>query len=271
LAATLGSDVVAAVPQARGIADLGHAPLGGRVDIAVTLNYRNDDLLGRLVEMQADPASPLYGHFLTNAQFNATFAPRPADYARVAAALQKNGFRITQTFSNATVIDARGTVGAADRLFSTDIHTVNQAGYGIRYANATPAHEPAVLRGLIRAVSGLHTLTLVHTHFWKATPHFGVEPDAAGPPLKGPVNPEYGIAGYGPLAFSQGYLFPEQFKSSGGKYYDGTGRTSGIVIDADFLDSDLAARGRRQQRFGRNHTRRRVGSLERSRNRTLRI
>jgi len=191
--------------------------------------------------MQADPASPLYRHFLTNAQFNATFAPRPADYARVAAALQKNGFRVTQTFTNGTVIDARGTVGAADRLFSTDIHTVNQAGYGLRYANATPAHEPAALRGLITAVSGLQTLTLVHTDLWKATPHFGVAPDAAGPPLKGPVNPEYGIAGYGPLAFSQGYLFPEQFKSPGGTYYDGTGRTSGIVIDADFLDSDLAA------------------------------
>jgi subtilase family serine protease len=240
-AATLGSDVVAAVPAAPGITDLGHAPLGGRVDIAVTLNYRNEDLLGRLVEMQADPASPLYRHFLTNAQFNATFAPTFADYARVAATLQKNGFRVTQTFSNGTVIDARGTVGAANRLFSTDIHTVNQAGYGLRYANATPAHEPAALRGLITAVSGLQTLTLVHTHLSKATPHFGVAPDAAGPPLKGPVNPEYNLAGYGPLAFSQGYLFPEQFKSPGGTYYDGTGRTSGIVIGADFLDSDLAA------------------------------
>ena len=240
-AATLGSDVVAAVPAARGITDLGRAPLGGRVDIAMTLNYRNGDLLGRLVEMQGNPASPLYRHFLTNAQFNATFAPTPADYARVAATLQRNGFRVTQTFTNGTVIDARGTVAAADRLFSTDIHTVNQAGYGIRYANATPGHEPAALRGLITSVSGLHTLTLVHPFFARATPNFGVSPDKAGPPLKGPVNPEYGVAGYGPLAFSQGYVFPEQFKSTGGTYYDGTGRTSGIVIDADFLDSDLAA------------------------------
>jgi subtilase family serine protease len=233
-ATTVTGDVVAAVPAATGIADLGHAPLGGRVDIAVTLNYRNDALLGQLVEMQADPASPLYGHFLTNAQFNATFAPTPADYARVATTLQQNGFRVTQTFSNGTVIDATGTVGAANRLFSTDIHLVNQPGYGIRYANATPGHEPAALRGLITSVSGLHTLTLVHPFFAAAPPHFGIAPDAAGAPLNGPRG------GYGPLAFSQGYLFPEQFKSSKGQAYDGTGRTSGVVIDADFLDSDLA-------------------------------
>jgi subtilase family serine protease len=234
-ATTLDGNIVAAVPAARGITDLGHAPQNGRVDIAVTLNYRNDDLLGRLVEMQADPTSPLFGHFLTNAQFNASFAPTPADYARVASTLQQNGFRVTQTYTNGTVIDATGTVGAADRLFSTDIHAVNQIGYGIRYANATPGHEPAALRGLIASVSGLHTLTLVHPYFARAPRHLGVVPDAAGAPLNGPRG------GYGPLAFSQGYLFPEQFKSSGGKYYDGTGRTSGVVIDADFLDSDLAS------------------------------
>jgi subtilase family serine protease len=233
-AATLGSDVVAAVPAAPGITDLGHAPLGGRVDLAVTLNYRNDDLLGQLVEMQSDPTSPLYGHFLTNAQFNASFAPTPADYARVAATLQKNGFRVTQTFTNGTVIDATGTVGAANRLFSTDIHAVNQVGHGIRYANATPGHEPAALRGLIASVSGLHTLTLVHSDIVTSQPHLGMGPDAAGLPLNGPRG------GFGPLAFSQGYLFPEQFKSSKGQTYDGTGRTSGVVIDADFLDSDLA-------------------------------
>jgi subtilase family serine protease len=234
-AATLDTNVVAAVPAGLGISDLGHAPQNGRVDIAVTLNYRNDDQLGQLVEMQSDPASPLFGHFLTNAQFNASFAPTPAAYARVAATLQQNGFRVTQTFTNGTVIDATGTVAAANRLFSTDIHAVSQPGYGIRYANAKPGLEPAALRGLITSVSGLHTLTLVHPYYATAPKHFGIAPDAAGAPLNGPRG------GYGPLAFSQGYLFPEQFKSSGGKYYDGTGRTSGVVIDADFLDSDLAS------------------------------
>ncbi len=192
--------------------------------------------------MQSDPTSPLFGHFLSNEQFNTNFAPSAADYVRVANLLQQNGFRVTQTYTNATVIDAVGTVGAANRLFSTDIHRVNQAGYGQRYANALPAHEPAALRGLIVDVGGLSTLTLVHTHLATMQPHPGiVAPDNAGPPLKGPVSSKTGASGFGPLAFSQGYLFPEQFKTKSGKYYDGTGRKSGVVIDADYLDSDLAA------------------------------
>jgi len=240
-AAAISGNIVATVPRAAALTDLGHAPLNTRVDIAITLNYRNEATLERLVELQADRTSPLFGHFLTNAQFNAYFAPTAAEYARVAAVLQQSGFRVTQTYSNATVIDARGTAGAADRLFSTDIHLVNQAGHGIRYANATPGHEPAALRGLIAGISGLHTLSLVHTSLATAKPQLGgVAPDLAGPPLKGPVSSDTGLAGYGPLAFSQGYLFPEQFKNSGGTYYTGTGRTSGVVIDADFLDSDLA-------------------------------
>jgi subtilase family serine protease len=241
-AGVVGTDVVATVPFAQGIVDLGHAPANGRVEIALTLNYRNEALLERLVELQADRNSPLFGHFLTNAQFNASFAPSSADYQRVATALRNGGFRVTQTYPNATVIDAEGTVAAANRFFATDIHAVRQPGYGIRYANATPAHEPAALRGLLTAVSGLHTLTINRTHLATMPPHSGgLSPDAAGPPLRGPVSSATGASGYGPLAFSQGYLFPEQFKSSAGKPYDGTGRASGVVIDADFLDSDLSA------------------------------
>jgi hypothetical protein len=160
----------------------------------------------------------------------------------VAATLQKNGFRVTQAYDNNTVVDAVGTVGAADKLFATDIHLVSQPGQGLRYANATPAHEPAALRGLLTSVSGLQTITVIKTAVATVPPRLGlIAPDLAGPPLKGPVSTATGLAGFGPLAFSQGYLFPEQFKNSASKYYDGTGRKSGIVIDADFLDSDLSA------------------------------
>jgi kumamolisin len=239
-AATIGSNVVAGVPRTPGITDLGRAPQGTQIEIALTLKYRSGDTLDALVRNQADPDSPLHGHFLTNAQFNAYFAATPADYARVAAVLRSSGFRITQTYTNNTVIDAVGTVAAADKLFSTDIHLVNQPGKGVRYANATPALEPVALRGLVAAVSGLHDLVIVHNSLALAKPHPGISPDLAGPPLKGPVSKDTGLSGFGPLAYSQGYLFPEQFKSSGGTYYDGKGRVSGVVIDADYLDSDLS-------------------------------
>lgn len=238
-AAVLSSDVVAAVPHAAGIADLGRAPAAAPVSIALTLRYRNEAELEQLVALQSNPASPYYRHYLSNEQFNANFAPTIADYRRTVIALGRAGFRITQTFPNNTVIDAIGTVASANRLFATDVHRVFQRGRGIRLANALPAHVPAALADVLFAVSGLSTVSVMKPAYAFVRPHqTNVAPFAAGPPLYGPVSSATGAAGYGPLAFSQGYDYPEQHTLSG-KPVDGTGRTSGIVIDADYLNSDL--------------------------------
>jgi kumamolisin len=239
-ATVLSPTVVADVPHVA-LSDLGLAPANGRISIALTLNYRNRALLDQITELQIDETSPLFEHWLTPQQFNDSFAPTPAQYAQVARTLQRAGFTITNSYANRTVIDATGTVGAAERLFDTEIHQVMQPGVGRRYANVRPAVVPAELGSLVLNVDGLHDLQLVHTHIATVRPHGGggVNPQAAGAPLYGPTSSETGLAGFGPLAFSQGYDLPEQHAVGAG-YYDGTGRASGVVIDADFLDSDLS-------------------------------
>jgi subtilase family serine protease len=238
-AATAPGAIVAPISQVRGIADLGRAPATAEVAIAVTLHYRSEAQLEELVELQSNPSSPLYRRFLSNEQFDAAFAPSDADYRRVLTALAGAGFRITSLYSNKTVIDAVGNVASANRFFATDIHRVYQRGHGVRLANAIAARVPAALAPLGSAVNGLSTLTVLRPQYALVRPHpAAVAPFAAGPPLYGPVSDETGAAGYGPLAFSQGYDFPEQHTISG-KTFDGTGRVSGVVIDADFLDSDL--------------------------------
>ncbi len=241
----VSGDIAAAVPRTRDIVDLGRAPAAAPLAIAVTLHYRNESELDRLVALQSDPASPLFRHFLSNAQFDAAFAPARADYARVISALQSGGFRITQTYDNDTVVDAVGTVAAANAFFATDVHSVDQRGYGVRFANALPARVPAGLRGLIDGVTGLQTLRALKPAYARIAARPGAfvpaaAPAAVGPPLYGPVSTMTGYGGYGPLAFSQGYDLPDQH-SKNGRLYDGAGRRSGIVIDADFLDSDLTS------------------------------
>ena len=239
-AATVPGTVVAPVSGLRGLTDLGHAPAATPLALAVTLHYRNETQLEGLVTLQSDPSSPFYRHFLSNAQFDASFAPTDADYRRVLAALGTAGFRITQTYPNKTVIDAVGNVASANRFFGTDVHRVFQRGYGVRLANAVPARVPAQLAPLVYSVNGLSTLTVLKPAYAMVHPHpAGISPLVAGPPLYGPVSNQTGAAGYGPLAFSQGYNFPQQHAKSG-RALDGSGRVSGIVIDADYLDSDLA-------------------------------
>ena len=195
--------------------------------------------------MQRDSASPLYRHWLTNAEFNDAFAPSAAQYALVATTLQRAGFTIAGTFPNRTVIDVTGPVAVAEKAFGTEIHRVNQPGFGERFANVRPAVAPAAIASLVRSVDGLHDLDLVHTDLARVQPNQQLpapdfsSPDLVGQPLKGPVSSVTHLAGFGPLAFSEGYNLPQQHKIKKGTYYTGTGRVSGVVIDADFLDSDL--------------------------------
>ncbi len=240
-AASLPGAVVAEVTGLRGVTDLGHAPAATPVAIAITLHYRNEAQLEELVTLQGNPYSPVYRRFLSNEQFNASFAPSDSDYRRVLTALGAAGFRVTQSYPNKTVIDAVGSVASANRFFSTDIHRVFQSGQGVRLANAVPARVPAQLAPLVYSVTGLSTLTVLKPAYAMVRPHpSGIAPLVAGPPLYGPVSNQTGAAGFGPLAFSQGYNFPQQHTKSG-KPLDGTGRVSGVIIDADFLDSDLAS------------------------------
>jgi kumamolisin len=216
---------IATVPHFAGVRDLGRASARTTVTVALSLHYRNDAELDQLIDAQSDANSPLFGRFLSNAQFNAYFAPTSADYGRVAQALRNAGFTIAHTYPNNTLIDASAPVRTAERYFGTEIHTVFQTGYGVRYANALPATLPHELVGLVDTVAGLDTIEKARYAYQFG--QRGVNPAQDGPPLMGPDG------GYGPLATAQGYDFPVQHG------FNGTGRTVANVA-GDVLDTDIS-------------------------------
>ena len=138
--------------------DLGRSSATRPVSITVTLNYQHEAELAQLVQNQGDRRSPMFRHFLSNQQFNDYFAPSTSQYARVAQALTRAGFRITGTSSNRTTIQAAGAAGVAEKYFNTEIHDVAQTNRGVRYANARPAVIPTELRGTVGSVTGLNNL-----------------------------------------------------------------------------------------------------------------
>lgn len=243
-----GRDLVAGVPQlgGSGLHDLGRAPADVRLPIAVTLRYRNEAQLERFISSQESLPKGVRPHWLTNAQFDARYAPSAGDYARVVRSLQAAGLRVIGRFENRTVIDAEGSADTLDAYFGTQIHRVKQSGYGVRYSNVRPAFAPASLRGLLLSVDGLSTLSLVHV-FTPPAPPTGSEdaraPDATrelSPKLFGPPNTSrMNSVGYGPGAFDRAYNFPIMH-STGNAVYDGRGRGIAFIMDSDFLDSDVA-------------------------------
>jgi pseudomonalisin len=208
------------------IRDLGPAPGTDRVSVAVMLPYRHQSELDALVQAQGTPSSSLYHRFLSPAQFAAYFAPSAGDYARVIGSLRGSGFTVTRTYANRTLVDATATVDVAGRYFATRIDRVAQAGYGIRHMNVTPAIVPSNLRGAIAGVVGLSNVVTMRPFY-----RFGKrKPNAStGSPLFGPDG------GYGPQVYVNNYDLPARIG------FSGAGRTAGIVIDANFLPSDLAA------------------------------
>src|SRR6185437_5150290 len=140
-----------------GVADAGTAPRSTVLSLALALRYRNQAALDRLVAQQIDPLSPLYRRWLTDARFDARFAPGKATYRTVIASLQRAGFHIDRTYENRTVIDASASVAVVERYFRTSIHRVRMPQGGVEYANVRAAYAPAALDGVVRGVDGLDT------------------------------------------------------------------------------------------------------------------
>ena len=78
LAQTFRPNIAAEVPVRADVRDLGIAQQSQMVSLALTLHYRHEAELERLVDAQSDPMSAYYGKFLNNQQFNAYFAPSPS-------------------------------------------------------------------------------------------------------------------------------------------------------------------------------------------------
>jgi len=221
------ADYAAGVKYAPDFHDRGRAPATLPVRLAVTLAYEHEDELDALIESQSNPASPSFRQYLTNAQFNAYFAPSPAKVQSVIRTLIGAGLHVEQTFPNRTIIDAGGPSSIVEHLFQTEIHAGVQTGHGSRYMNVRDALMPVSLRGLVVAVSGLDDLVSFAPRYIKGREQRPL-PQAIGGPLMGPNG------GYGPLAFAQGYDEPIQ------QGYDGTGRSIANIMAGDINDTDLS-------------------------------
>ncbi len=275
---------IAAFPAAHrgGYRDLGRYAATAPVKLGIMLRYQHEPELVQLTMEQGDRRSPYYHRYLSNAQWNAYFAPSPASVARIAYELGRRGLHVTRVLPNRTMIDATGSSAVVERMFSTELHRVYQpGGHGLAYANVTAARLPAFMSGTVVSVAGLHSTDAAFlpssvtraASIVRARERAGLiraldamrtqarvaaatpRPITTSTPGPNP-NPEPSLpasattvhgtmAGYGPVAFAVSYDEPDMHG------YDGKGQNQGNVISGDFADSDLAAHG---TEFGYKHT-----------------
>ncbi|HEX3786306.1 MAG TPA: S53 family serine peptidase [Pseudonocardiaceae bacterium] len=106
----------------------------------------------------SDPSSPAYAHYLTPAQYVATFGPSAAQVSTVSSWLRSQGMTITASTQHYLAVTA--TVAEADTAFDTAISEFTFGTAPFTYFGIAPlggASVPAALGGDIATVTGLET------------------------------------------------------------------------------------------------------------------
>jgi subtilase family serine protease len=163
------------------------AKLVGRVapsypmDLSISLPLRNEGGLRALLRNVYDPASPLFRHYLTAAEFTAAFGPTASDYASLARFALANGLHPHRPADNRIVLDVSGTARDVERTFGVTIGAYRHASEArIFYA---PDREPTLALGVpVLHIAGLDNEALPVSHLVRsATVDGAAKPTGSGP------------------------------------------------------------------------------------------
>ena len=126
----------------------------------IGLAVHDSAALDALIVAASDPASPSYGHYLTQQEYKARFAPTDAEVAAVRDWAVNAGLAVTAVSPDNLLVTVRGTTRTAERALGVGINDYSYRGRDFR-ANDRDATVPAGLA--ISAISGLSTLHRFHT------------------------------------------------------------------------------------------------------------
>jgi len=253
---------VARRPEQR---DLGRLAPNKRLTLGLLIRYRNEDELRHLVALQSDRRSPLFKHYLSNVQWNSTFAPDSVTVQRTLQTLERAGFRVRFVASNRNFALVDGPARLVERTFETELHAVVHDGH-VGFANVRSARIPAELSSTVVNIAGLNDFSVAHYRSpaiataakasrtatsrtsAAATPSPTPKPVSTSTPPPNP-SPEptlldnsstvinqsiNGVGhGYGPVALAVAYDFPVMHG------YAGRGVHFADVVGSSFKQSDL--------------------------------
>jgi subtilase family serine protease len=129
------------------------------VEVTISLPSRNEAELQALVEALYDPASPIYRHFLSVAQYTARYGPTESDYRSLLSFALEHGLQPHALPANRRVLDVQATVADVERAFGVKIGLYRHPTESrVFYA---PDREPRLNLGVpVLHISGLDDYVL---------------------------------------------------------------------------------------------------------------
>jgi Pro-kumamolisin, activation domain len=120
--------------------------------VNVSLAARESSALDGLIQAASTPGSPGYGHYLTQAQYLARYAPTASELDAVTAWLTSRGLHVTSSSRDNSLVHVRASTAAVEHAFATAINDYVLGGREF-YANAKGPSVPSNLH--VGWVSGL--------------------------------------------------------------------------------------------------------------------
>ncbi len=102
---------------AKGLPALSNLDPAKRLNISLSLPWRNQAELDNFIQDLSNPSSPNYRHYLTTEQFTERFGPTVADYQALMGFAKANGFDITARHPNRAVLSVSATVAQIQTAF----------------------------------------------------------------------------------------------------------------------------------------------------------
>lgn len=137
---------------------VGHASATQQLSIRVGLAPRDAAGAEAFAQAVSNPASSSYGHYLTPAQYAATYGPTASQTQAVKDFLSSAGLHVDRVLPSGDAVWATGTVKQVEAAFGTTLNLYRHNGKA-RRAPATPAQVPASLGNVVLSVGGLTDTT----------------------------------------------------------------------------------------------------------------
>jgi subtilase family serine protease len=205
--------------------DLGAVPAASAIHFGVLLGMRDPAGAQATLQRIADPSSASYGEWLSNAEFNARYAPDSTDVAAVQDWLGSQGFQVGETLPSGMYIKASGSAAQVAQIFGAELHNYSYRGKTVRANSAAlslPEGTPAAVSRVVAGVIGIDQGAMKQPASISPDEtlpgpgpgqRYGVQPCSEYygqktafdlPPAYGKSEP-YAICGYGPQQYQSAY------------------------------------------------------------------
>jgi kumamolisin len=98
-------------------------PATNRLELAIALPLRNQDVLANLARQIYDRRNTNFHCYLTPAQFAAQFGPKVGDYQKVLDYVRSNRMEVLGTYNNRALVDVAGSVADIEKMFQVHLGT----------------------------------------------------------------------------------------------------------------------------------------------------